>query len=129
MTIGPLNIPFQRTVQNLLDQIHRHFSATLLRFGVLRDFRSSEETKIGDLMEDLRRGLQRIKTELPDGHVAMAPETVAVFEKLFDDLERTIKREFLASSPALKSQLRKDITFPHNLSNDRPEDQQLGRKS
>ncbi|WP_417712766.1 hypothetical protein [Pseudophaeobacter arcticus] len=109
--LGPLNIPFQRTLQNLLDQIHNHFSATLLRFGVLRDIRTSEETKLGELMEDLRRGLEQIKHELPEGHVAMAPETIAVFEKLFDDLDGMIRREFLAASPAMKSQLRKNIDY------------------
>ncbi|OIQ44589.1 MAG: hypothetical protein BM558_07190 [Roseobacter sp. MedPE-SW] len=109
--LGPLNIPFQRTLQNLLDQIHNHFSATLLRFGVLRDIRSSEETKLGELMEDLRRGLEQIKHELPEGHVAMAPETIAVFEKLFDDLDGMIRREFVAVSPAMKSQLRKNIDY------------------
>lgn len=109
--LGPLNIPFQRTLQNLLDQTHNHFSATLLRFGVLRDIRSSEETKLGELMEDLRRGLEQIKHELPEGHVAMAPETIAVFEKLFDDLDGMIRREFVAVSPAMKSQLRKNIDY------------------
>jgi len=109
--LGPLNIPFQRTLQNLLDQTHTHFSATLLRFGVLRDIRSSEETKLGELMEDLRRGLEQIKHELPEGHVAMAPETIAVFEKLFDDLDGMIRREFVAVSPAMKSQLRKNIDY------------------
>ncbi|MCG7625301.1 hypothetical protein MHM97_18255 [Epibacterium sp. Ofav1-8] len=109
--LGPLNIPFQRTVQNLLDLIHSHFSATLLRFGALRDIRSSDETRLADLMEDLRRGLAQIKEDTADSRVPMAPEAIAVFEKLLDDLDGMIQREFIAGNSAIKSQIRRDIDY------------------
>lgn len=109
--LGPLAIPFRRTLTNLLDLVHSHFSATILRFGVLRDIRSSEETRLGDLMKDLRRALVLIKEELPDGHVAMAPETIAVFEKLFAELDGLIAKEFRATDLEIKSHLRKDIDY------------------
>lgn len=109
--LGPLNIPFQRTVQNLLDLIHSHFSATLLRFGALRDIRSSDETRLADLMEDLRRGLAQIKEGTAGNRVPMAPEAIAVFEKLLDDLDGMIQREFIAGNSAIKSQIRRDIDY------------------
>ncbi|MEM7441569.1 MAG: hypothetical protein AAF393_18465 [Pseudomonadota bacterium] len=109
--LGPLSIPFKRTLGNLLDLIHTHFSATILRFATLRDIRSSEDTNLAELMQDLRRGFDVIKSEAEDDRVPMAPEAKAVFDLLLDETEALIKREFLAADPSLKGDLRKDIDY------------------
>ncbi|MEM7319343.1 MAG: hypothetical protein AAF408_10035 [Pseudomonadota bacterium] len=109
--LGPLSIPFKRTLDNLLDLIHQHFSATILRFATLRDIRSSEDTNLSDLMQDLRRGFDVIKSEAEDDRVPMAPEARAVFDLLLDETDALIKREFLAADPSLKGDLRKDIDY------------------
>lgn len=62
-------------------------------------------------MEDLRRGLAQIKEDTAGNRVPMAPEAIAVFEKLLDDLDGMIQREFIAGNSAIKSQIRRDIDY------------------
>lgn len=109
--LGPLSIPFKRTLSKLLDLIHRHFSATILRLAALRDIRSADETNLHALMEDLRRGFELIKDETSGDRIPMAPEALAVFEKLLGETNRLIQREFMATDPQVKSGLRRDIDY------------------
>ncbi|UWQ23583.1 hypothetical protein K3553_11360 [Leisingera aquaemixtae] len=109
--LGPLMIPFRRTLQNLLNLTHRHFSTTILRMSALKDIRSSNETDLRSLMQALQGGFEKIKSDASSDRVPMAPEALAVFEKLLEESNRLIQRELLADDPVFKSELRKEIDY------------------
>lgn len=109
--ITPLHIPFERAVARLLDVTRRHFSQTLVRFAPLRDIRSNDETRLFDLMEDIRRGLQTIRQSSPETRIPMAPEDLAVFDKMLFEIERMVREEFAELVPQVRASRRKDIDF------------------
>ena len=109
--IGALGLPLKASVQKLLELTRTYFASTLLRFAPLKDIRSREETSLFALMEDLRRGLKVISSQPDDTRIGVAPEAIAVFEKLMASIDRIIQAEFLATDPVRKTTLRRDIDF------------------
>lgn len=108
---GALHAPFTHTVTSLLDLTTGYFAETFLRFAPLKDIRSNDETSLFDLMQDLRRGLTAIEQAPQDDLVPLAPEDRAVFLALLEDVERTIRAEFMAAAPAVRSSLRRDADY------------------
>ncbi|PKP74332.1 MAG: hypothetical protein CVT84_08930 [Alphaproteobacteria bacterium HGW-Alphaproteobacteria-6] len=108
---GVLHGPLANAVASLLDLTTSYFAETFLRCAPLKDIRSNDETSLFDLMEDLRRGLRAIEQAPRDDLVPLAPEDRAVFLALLEDVERTIRAEFVASTPAVRSSLRRDADY------------------
>ncbi|MQY41056.1 hypothetical protein GG681_00230 [Epibacterium sp. SM1969] len=98
-------------VRSLQGLTFKFFSEAILRMGVLKDIRSSEEVTLGELFADLSRGFDQIKTDMRDDLVPLAPAAMSVFDTLLDELDGLAKNEAVSVNPAYKSHLRKEFDF------------------
>ncbi len=98
-------------VRSLQGLTFKFFSEAILRMGVLKDIRSSEEVTLGELFSDLSRGFDQIKSEMRDDLVPLAPAAMSVFDTLLDELDGLAKNEAVSVNPAYKSHLRKEFDF------------------
>lgn len=109
--IAPLDKPLSQIVGRLDSLIRNYFAAALVRVAPLKDIRSSDDLSLGELLQDIRRGLDVIRKAKANGLTPLDAEALAVLNSMIEQTDQLVRRELSLPVGVQKAGLRREIDF------------------